>query len=68
MADWVGKSTTLLTPLAQAIAKYVKHGCPIYADDYAGYKDVFCVGKASEIACMAHVRCKFIDILDHPAF
>ena len=33
MAEWVGKSTTLLTPLAEAIARYAKRGCAIHADD-----------------------------------
>lgn len=129
MAEWVGKSTTLLTPLAEAIARYVKRGCAIHADDtpvkmlspgnkktktarvwtyvrderpwasgdppaawyefsidrkkqhpvghldgylgwvhaddYAGYNDIFGAAKASEMACMAHVRRKFVDIFDH---
>ena len=33
MADWVGKSTALLEPLAEAIAKRVKVGAALFADD-----------------------------------
>ncbi len=33
MADWVGKSTALLAPLAEAIAKRVKDGAALFADD-----------------------------------
>ncbi len=33
MADWVGKSTALLEPLAEAIAKRVKDGTSLFADD-----------------------------------
>ncbi len=33
MADWVGKSTALLEPLAEAIAKRVKSGSSLFADD-----------------------------------
>ena len=33
MADWVGKSTALLEPLAEAIAKRVKDGAALFADD-----------------------------------
>jgi len=33
MADWVGKSTALLEPLAVAIAKQVKDGTSLFADD-----------------------------------
>ena len=134
MAEWVGKMTTLLTPLADAIARYVKRGDAIHADDtpvnllspgnkktktarvwayvrderpwngadppaawyefsidrrkqhpvghldgyrgwvhaddYAGFKDIFDplkaeklgVEPAREMACMAHVRRKFVDI------
>ena len=33
MADWVGKSTGLLEPLAEAIAKRAKGGTSLFADD-----------------------------------
>lgn len=126
MADWVGKSTALLEPLAEAIAKRVKAGSSLFADDtplkmlapgnkktktariwayvrderpwsgqsppwvwyqftvdrkgehpvkhlsgyqgwvhadgYAGFNGVFGEGKASEVACMAHIRRKFVDV------
>ena len=126
MADWVGKSTALLEPLAEAIAKRVKSGSSLFADDtplkmlapgnkktrtariwayvrderpwsgqsppcvwyqftvdrkgehpvkhlsgyqgwvhadgYAGFNDVFGTDKASEVACMAHIRRKFVDV------
>ena len=126
MADWVGKSTALLEPLAEAIAKRVKAGSSLFADDtplkmlapgnkttktariwayvrderpwsgqsppcvwyqftvdrkgehpvkhlsgyqgwvhadgYAGFNDVFGTDKASEVACMAHIRRKFVDV------
>ena len=126
MADWVGKSTALLEPLAGAIAKRVKDGMALFADDtplkmlapgnkktktariwayvrderpwsgksppcswyqftidrkgehpvkhlsgyqgwvhadgYAGFNGVFGEGKASEVACMAHIRRKFVDV------
>ncbi len=126
MADWVGKSTALLEPLAEAIAKRVKAGSALFADDtplkmlapgnkktktariwayvrderpwsgqsppcawyqftvdrkgehpvshlsgykgwvhadgYAGFNDVFGKDKASEVACMAHIRRKFVDV------
>ncbi len=134
MAEWLGKITTLLTPLAEAIARYVKRGAAIHADDapvkllspgnkktktakvwtyvrderpwsgsgppavryvfstdrkkqhpvghldgyqgwvhaddYAGFKDIFDPLKtkklgaapAKEMACLAHVRRKFVDI------
>ncbi|MCK5886207.1 MAG: IS66 family transposase, partial [Alcanivorax sp.] len=126
MADWVGKSTALLEPLADAIAKRVKDGMALFADDtplkmlapgnkktktariwayvcderpwsgksppcawyqftvdrkgehpvkhlsgyrgwvhadgYAGFNGVFGKNKASEVACMAHIRRKFVDV------
>lgn len=126
MADWVGKSTALLEPLAEAIAKQVKGGAALFADDtplkmlapgnkktktariwayvrderpwsgksppcawyqftvdrkgehpvkhlsdyqgwvhadgYAGFNGVFGKDKASEVACMAHIRRKFVDV------
>jgi len=33
MADWVGKSTALLEPLAEAIGKHVRNGQALFADD-----------------------------------
>ena len=33
MADWVGKSTALLEPLAEAIGRHVRAGAAIHADD-----------------------------------
>jgi transposase len=140
MADWVGKSTALLEPLAEAIAKRAKDGATLFADDtplkmlapgnkktkiariwayvrderpwsgqsppcvwyqftvdrkgehpvkhlsayqgwvhapshglqranhcramdgYAGFNGVFGKDKASEVACMAHIRRKFVDV------
>jgi len=126
LADWVGKSTALLEPLADAIGKQVRQGQTLHADDtpvkmltpgnkrtktariwtyvrderpwgsqtppcvwyqfsidrkgkhavshltdykgwihadaYAGFNDLFGQDKASEVACMAHIRRKFVDI------
>ena len=126
LAGWVGGSTALLEPLADEIAKHVKAGRALFADDtpikmqdpgarktktarvwtyvrderpwvgdappaawyqftidrkgqhpvshlngykgwvhadgYAGFNDVFGEEKASEMACMAHVRRKFVDV------
>jgi transposase len=126
MADWVGKSTALLEPLAEAVAKRVKNGAALFADDtplkmlapgnkktktariwayvrderpwsnksppcvwyqftvdrkgehpvkhlsgyqgwvhadgYSGFNGVFGEAKASEVACMAHIRRKFVDV------
>ncbi len=126
MADWVGKSTALLEPLAEAIGKIAKQGPALFADDtplkmlapgnkktktariwayvrderpwdgptppcawyqftvdrkgehpvshllgykgwvhadgYAGFNGVFGTDKADEMACMAHVRRKFVDV------
>ena len=126
MADWVGKSTALLEPLADAIGKHVRQGQALFADDtpikmlapgnkrtktarvwayvrderpwdgqappgawyqftidrkgehpvrhlsnykgwvhadgYAGFNGVFGEDKASEVACMAHARRKFVDV------
>ncbi len=126
MADWVGKSTALLEPLADAIGKHVRKGQALFADDtpvkllspgnkrtktarvwayvrderpwngqappcawyqftidrkgehpvrhlsnykgwvhadgYAGFNGVFGEEKASEVACMAHIRRKFVDV------
>ena len=33
MTDWVGKSTALLEPLADAIGKHVRQGQALFADD-----------------------------------
>jgi hypothetical protein len=33
MADWVGKSTALLEPLADAIGKHIRQGQALFADD-----------------------------------
>jgi len=126
LADWVGKSTALLEPLADAIARHVLRGQAIFADDtpvkllapgsgktktarlwayvrderpwageahpaawyqfspdrkgvrprehlanytgfmhadgYAGFNDLYRTGKVSEVACMAHIRRKFVDV------
>ncbi len=126
MADWVGKATALLEPLADAIGRHVRQGKALFADDtpvkmlspgnkrtktarvwayvrderpwsgddppaawyqfsidrkkhhpvrhlagyqgwvhaddYAGFNDVFGKDRASEMACMAHVRRKFVDV------
>ena len=126
MAGWVGKSTALLEPLADAIGRHVRRGQAIFADDtpvkllspgnkrtktarvwayvrderpwtgddppaawyeftidrkghhpvghladykgwvhaddYAGFNGVFGKDRASEMACMAHVRRKFVDV------
>jgi transposase len=126
LADWVGKSTALLEPLADAVARHVLKGQALFADDtpvkllapgsgktrtarlwacvrderpwtgethpaawyqfssdrkgvrprehlanyagfmhadgYAGFNDLYRTGKVSEVACMAHIRRKFVDI------
>ena len=126
MADWVGRSTALLEPLADAIGRYARRGEAIFADDtpvkmqapghkktktarvwtyvrderpwagqsppcawyrftidrkgehpvthlsgykgwvhadgYSGFNGLFGDGKAREMACMAHVRRKFVDV------
>ncbi|MDG1458566.1 MAG: IS66 family transposase [Pseudoprimorskyibacter sp.] len=126
LADWVGRSTALLEPLADAIGRIVQQGDALFADDtpvkmqapgnkktktariwayvrderpwsgqsppcawykftidrkgehpvshlsgyqgwvhadgYTGFNGVFGDGKASEMACMAHVRRKFVDV------
>ena len=126
LADWVGKSTALLEPLADAIGKHIRQGAALFADDtpvkmlapgnkrtktarvwayvrderpwkgqappgawyqftidrkgehptrhlceykgwvhadgYAGFNGLFGDAKASEVACMAHVRRKFVDV------
>ena len=126
MADWVGRSTALLEPLADAIGRMVRQGAALFADDtpvkmlapgnkktrtarfwtyvrdehawsgqsppcawyqftvdrkgehpvshlsgykgwvhadgYSGFNGVFGDDKADEMACMAHVRRKFVDV------
>jgi len=126
LADWVGKITALLEPLANLIASYVLQSQALFADDtpvkllspgnkrtktarvwayvrderpwngeappcawyqftrdrkgdhpvshlsgykgwvhadgYTGFNGVFGPDKASEMACMAHIRRKFVDI------
>jgi len=34
----------------------------VHADGYVGFNGVFGEGKASEVACMAHIRRKFVDV------
>ena len=126
MADWVGRSTALMEPLADEIGRIVRRGGALFADDtpvkmqapghkktktarvwtyvrderpwsgssppcawyqftidrkgehpvshlagykgwvhadgYSGFNGVFGDGKADEMACMAHVRRKFVDV------
>jgi len=126
LADWVGQSTSLLEPLADAIRKHVLNGQAIFADDtpvnmlapgsgktktarlwayvrderpwsgdgqpaswyqftpdrkgerpnkhlsqyegfmhadgYAGFNDLYRTGRITEVACMAHIRRKFVDV------
>jgi transposase len=126
LADWVGKSTALLEPLADAIARHAVKGQALFADDtpvkllapgsgktktarlwtyvrderpwageahpaawyqfspdrkgvrprehlaayegfmhadgYAGFNDLYRTGKVTEVACMAHIRRKFVDV------
>jgi hypothetical protein len=126
MADWVGRSTALLEPLADAIGRIVRQGAALFADDtpvkmlapgnkktktarvwtyvrderpwsgqsppcvwyqftvdrkgehpvshllgykgwvhadgYSGFNGLFGDDKADEMACMAHVRRKFVDV------
>ena len=126
LADWVGKSTALLAPLADAIGRHVLAGQAIFADDtsvamlapgtgktqtarlwaygrderpwgsaippaswyqfscdrkgqhprdhlskysgwmhadgYAGFEDLYRSGDIREVACLAHVRRKFVDV------
>ncbi|MHA3916462.1 IS66 family transposase [Halovulum sp. GXIMD14793] len=124
LAGWVGQSTKLLEPLADAIGRYVRAGASIFADDtpirmqakkkcatariwtyvrderpwgssdppaalykfstdregkhpsehlvnyqgwnhadgYTGFNDLFAKDNVHEMACMAHVRRKFVDI------
>jgi len=124
LAGWVGQSTRLLEPLADAIGRYIRAGAAIFADDtpikmqakkkcattriwtyvrderpwnsqappaawykfskdregkhpsehlandegwihadgYTGFNDLFAQEDVHEMACMAHVRRKFVDI------
>lgn len=126
LADWVGRSTALLEPLAEAIGRHVRAGPALFADDtpvkmqapgqrktrtarvwayvrderpwagpappavwyrftidrkgehpedhlsdykgwvhadgYSGFNGLFGKDKAAEMACMAHVRRKFVDV------
>ena len=126
LADWIGKSATLLEPLAKAIERHVLSGQAIFADDtpvkllspgtgktktarlwayvrdeqpwasevhpaafyrfsrdrkgeqpaehlkdytgwmhadgYSGFNELYQSGRVSEIACMAHIRRKFVDV------
>jgi transposase len=126
LADWVGKSTALLEPLADAIGRHVRNSQALFADDtpvklmapgskrtktarvwtyvrderpwngqappgawyqftldrkgqhpvnhlsdykgwvhadgYSGFNGLFGEDKASEVACMAHIRRKFVDV------
>ena len=126
LADWVGKSTALLEPLADAIGRHVLGGQAIFADDtpiklqapgngktktariwtyvrderpwlgpdppaacyrftvdrkgehpanhlagyqgwmhadgYAGFNELYRSGGVREVACMAHIRRKFVDV------
>ena len=126
LADWVGKSATLLEPLANKLKDHVLSGQAIFADDtpvnmlspkagktktarlwtyvrderswngeappavwyqfsldrkgirpkehlssysgwmhadgYAGFEDIYNSGRIGEVACMAHVRRKFVDL------
>ena len=126
MADWVGRSTALLEPLADGIGGIVRRGDALFADDtpvkmqapgnkktktarvwtyvrderpwsgssppcawyqftidrkgehpvshladykgwvhadgYSGFNGLFGENKADEMACMAHVRRKFVDV------
>ena len=127
LADWVGKSTALLDPLADAIGRHVLGGQAIFADDtpiklqapgtgrtktariwtyvrderpwsgadppavcyrfsvdrkghhpaahlaayqgwvhadgYSGFNELYRSGGSREVACLAHIRRKFVDIV-----
>lgn len=126
LTDWVGRSTALLSPLADAIGRHVRAGPALFADDtpvkmqtparkgtitarawayvrderpwsgpdppaawyrftidrkgqhpeahlkdyrgfvhadgYAGFNGLFGKDRAQEVACLAHVRRKFVDL------
>lgn len=34
----------------------------MHADGYAGFEDLYRTGQIKEVACMAHVRRKFVDV------
>lgn len=125
LADWVGKSATMLEPLADAIGRYVRGGEAIFEDDttikmhakrkcatariwtyvrderpwasearpaawyqfsrdregkhpadhlsqyrgwmhadrYSGFNRLYEKGRIKEVACMAHVRRKLVDVI-----
>lgn len=127
LCDWVGKSASLLEPLADAIGRHVRAGQAIFADDtpirmqakgngkcksariwtyvrderpwagadppaawyqfttdrkgehpakhlakytgwmhadgYSGFNDLYRKGRVREVACMAHIRRKFADLV-----
>jgi transposase len=131
LADWIGKSTALLEPLADAIGRHVLNGQAIFADDtpiklqvpgngrtktariwtyvrderpwsgadppavwyqfsvdrkgehpgshlkayrgwvhadgYAGFNELYRSGSSREVACLAHIRRKFVDIVQSQA-
>ncbi len=69
------KSTALLEPLADAIGRHVLAGQAIFApsyglqanhcrttDGYAGFEDLYRTGGIREVACLAHVLRKFVDV------
>ena len=126
LADWVGKTTALLEPVADAIGRHVLEGHAIFADDtpvkmlapgtgktrtarlwtyarderpwsgdappaaryrfsadrkgehprshlvgfegfmhadgYAGFEELYRSGSIREVACLAHIRRKFVDV------
>ena len=126
LADWVGKTTALLEPLAEAIGRHILTGSAIHADDtpvrmlapgsgrtktarlwtyvrderpwsgpappaalyrfsadrkgvhparhlanfqgwmhadgYAGFEELYRSSRIREVACLAHVRRKFVDV------
>ena len=124
LADWVGKSTSLLEPLADAIGRHVRAGQAIFADDtplkmqakvkcktariwayvrderswnsqappaawyrfstdrkgahpadhlshfkgwmhadgYSGFNELYRAGNIREVACLAHIWRKFVDV------
>ena len=131
LSDWVGKTTALLEPLADAIGRHVLAGQAIFADDtpikmqapgagktktariwtyvrderpwashdppaawyrftvdrkgqhpanhlaryqgwvhadgYAGFNELYRRGKIREVACLAHIRRKFVDVFQSEA-
>ena len=131
LADWIGKSTALLEPLADAIGRHALGGQAIFADDtpiklqapgtgrtktariwtyvrderswsgadppavwykftvdrkgqhpanhlagyrgwvhadgYSGFNELYRSGTSREVACLAHIRRKFVDIVQSQA-